>query len=204
MPAVGASPLPSCMKARCIWFFCRLPPMSRRSYLPLPIVRAFIRSMQTTMPSADFCVTVRKPHDPLSCTSATRRRSPEVSLASFNARPPDLQPCRLMDMDFMVLCPLVPSGLPQIRFFYIGPHFRYGFLQTPPHGDALASRLPFTSIRLGGGLAPPSCQTCSAHTSQPLPAAQRRSPNWPGVSRQDQPWSSSCRTSLPKRISRPR
>jgi hypothetical protein len=27
--------------------------------------------------------------------------------------------------------------------------------------------LPFTSIRLGGGLAPPSCQTCSAHKKKP-------------------------------------
>ena len=38
-----------------------------------------------------------------------------------------------------------------------------GFLQTPPRGDALAGRYPFTSIRLGRGLAPPSCRTCSAH-----------------------------------------
>ena len=41
-------------------------------------------------------------------------------------------------------------------------------------GTCLASRLPFTSIRLGGGLAPPSCQTCSAH-HQKLSSA-RRSP----------------------------
>ena len=107
--AVGASPLPSCMKARSIWLFCRLPPMSRRSYLPLPIVRAFIRSSRTTTPSADFCAAVREPRDPLSGDSATRRRPPEVSLASFNARPPNLQPRRLMDMDFVAFSPLVPS-----------------------------------------------------------------------------------------------
>jgi hypothetical protein len=91
-------------------------------------------------------------------------------LASFNARPPDLQPRRLMDMDFVVSCPLVPPWLPPIRFLYIGPHLRYGFLQTSPRDDALASRLYFTSIRLDGGLAPPSCQTCSAHTKKALKA----------------------------------
>ena len=151
------------MKARSIWFFCRLPPTSRKPYWPLLIVWAFVRTLRITTPSADFCAAVREPRDPLSGGSATRRRPPEVSLASFDARPPDLQPRRLMDMDFAVCCPLVPPRLPPIRFLYIGPHLRYGFLQTPPRGDALASRLSFTSIRLEGGLAPPRHQTCSAH-----------------------------------------
>ena len=84
-------------------------------------------------------------------------------MAAFDARPPDLQPRRLMDLDFAVCCPFVLSRLPRIRFLSIGPHLRYGFLQTTPHDDALASRLPFTSIRLGGELTPPSDQTCSAH-----------------------------------------
>ena len=175
------------MKARSIWLFCRLPPRSRRSYSPLPIVRAFIRrsrlglsvcctfrycsaslalpTTRTTTPSADFCAAIREPCDSPSPLLRTRRRPPEVSLASFNARPPDLQPRRLMDMDFVVLCPLVPSRLPRIRFLSIGPHLRYGFLQTPPRGDALASCLPFTSIRLGEGPATPSDQTRSAHQS---------------------------------------
>src|SRR5262249_17365331 len=38
-------------------------------------------------------------------------------------------------------------------------------LQTPPPGDALALRSHFPSIRLGRGLAPPGCRTCSAHDS---------------------------------------
>ena len=41
--------------------------------------------------------------------------------------------------------------------------FRYGFLQTTPRDDALAGRLPFTAIRLGGGLSPPPWQAGSAH-----------------------------------------
>ena len=116
-----------------------------------------------TMPSADSCRTIRTPYDALSHESATCGRPPEVSLATFDARPPDLLPRRLMDMDFVAICPLVPSRQPRIRFLSIGPHLRYGFLQTTPRDDALASRLPFTSIRLGGGLPPPSCQACSAH-----------------------------------------
>ena len=108
------------------------------------------------------------PHGTLSHESVTPGRSPEVSSATFSARPSDLQPRCLMETDFAVVCPLVPSRLPRIRFLSIGPHLRYGFFQTPPRGDALASRLPFTSIRLGGGLAPPSCQTCSAHQFSPV------------------------------------
>jgi len=45
-----------------------------------------------------------------------------------------------------------------------GRDCRYRFLQTPPHGDALAVRSHFTSIRLCGGLAPPGCRTYSAHS----------------------------------------
>ena len=41
------------------------------------------------------------------------------------------------------------------------------FFQTPPHGDALALRYDFTSIRLSRGLSPPSCRTCSAHENSP-------------------------------------
>src|ERR1700758_4955435 len=40
------------------------------------------------------------------------------------------------------------------------------FFQGPPRGECyftLALRCPFTSIKLGRGLAPPGCRTCSAH-----------------------------------------
>jgi hypothetical protein len=116
-----------------------------------------------TMPSADSCRTVRTPCDALSHDAVTCGRPPEVSLAAFDARPPDLPPRHLMDADFAASCPLVLSRRPRIRFLSIRPHLRYGFFQTTPRGVALASRLPFASIRLGRGLTPPSNQACSAH-----------------------------------------
>ena len=70
-----------------------------------------------TMPSADFCRAIGVPHDTLSHESVTHGRSPEVSLATFDARPPDLQPHRLMDMDFVVGGPLVPLRLPRYPVF---------------------------------------------------------------------------------------
>jgi hypothetical protein len=50
----------------------------------------------------------------------TRRRSPEVSLTTFTAHPPDLQPGPLMGMDFVTFCSLVRSKLPPIRFLFVG------------------------------------------------------------------------------------
>jgi hypothetical protein len=44
------------------------------------------------MPSADFCTAVKEPHGPLSLATETWCRSPEVSLTTFTAHPPDLQP----------------------------------------------------------------------------------------------------------------
>ena len=72
------------------------------------------------MPSADFRAAVRKPHDPLSPRSGTRRGPPEVSSAAFPAHPPNLQRRPLMDMDFAVACLLVRTTLPRIRFLSIG------------------------------------------------------------------------------------
>jgi hypothetical protein len=115
------------------------------------------------MPSADFCRAVRTPHDLLSHEFVTHNRPPEVSSTTFSTHPPDLQPEPLMDMDFAIHCSLVQSDLPHIRFLSIGSCFRYRFLQTPPRGDALANRLSFSSIRMDGGLTPPSDRTCSAH-----------------------------------------
>jgi hypothetical protein len=71
----------------------------------------------------------------------TRQRSPEVSSTAFAARPPDLLPRPLMALDFVTSCLLVRLGRPRIRFLSIGPRFfAPRFLQTPPHGDALALR----------------------------------------------------------------
>src|SRR4051794_38802772 len=108
------------------------------------------------MPSADFCLAVRRPLDRLSRLAATRGRSPGVSSIAFGAQPPDLRFAPLMDMDFAIRCPLVrrlrlvsgscPSARP----------FASRFLQTRLAAIALALHSPFTSIRLGRGLSPPS------------------------------------------------
>src|ERR1017187_9222478 len=52
-------------------------------------------------------------------------------------------------------CPSAPAVAP--RFF-----------QTSPRGAAFALHYPFSSIRRGRGLSPPSYRTCSAHTKKPL------------------------------------
>ena len=72
------------------------------------------------MPSADFCRTVRMDYSTLSPDSETCSRSPAISLATFNAQPPNLQPVPLMDMDFAVTCQLVRHRMPHIRFLSIG------------------------------------------------------------------------------------
>src|SRR5712691_10353104 len=74
--------------------------------------------------------------------------------------------------DLVVACPLVPGLSRLVSSSCSSPHaFVPRFLQTPPHGDALARRLSFASTRLDRGLSPPSIETCPAHT---LPVTGRR------------------------------
>src|ERR1039457_2590378 len=78
----GASPLSSSMKANTSWFFCRLSPMSRAAYSPLPLpslrrtVWAFIRC-RTTTPAADFCRPVRTDRSILSPVFRTKSGIPD-------------------------------------------------------------------------------------------------------------------------------
>jgi len=69
-------------------------------------VRAF-PTFVSTMPSADFCRTIRAIHITLSRESATYGRSPEVSTTAFRAQGPDLHLTLWMDMDFAIRCSLV-------------------------------------------------------------------------------------------------
>ena len=71
------------------------------------------------MPSADSA-TRSEDLTVLSVPKGTRRRSPEVSLTTFTAHPPDLQPDRLMGMDFVISGSLVPPKLPRIGFLFVG------------------------------------------------------------------------------------
>ena len=93
----------------------------------------------------------------------TRGRPPEVSLTALHARPPDLRPAPLMEMDFAVSWPLVLRRTASIRFLFIGPRVGSALLSDPASPRSPCARLSFTSIRLDRGLSPPSRQTCSAH-----------------------------------------
>jgi len=162
--SLGASPLLAAREARHYWRFCRHP-LRRPMDLLVPLtVWAFLpRHRVSTIPAADFCPGVRRPHDLLSPEPGTPGRSPEVSLTAVRAQPPDLRPVPLMDMGFAHLRSLARHSRLRSGSCSSARAFAHRFLQTPPRGDALAGRYPFTSIRLGRGLAPPSCQACSAH-----------------------------------------
>src|ERR1700751_3580319 len=100
------------------------------------------------MPSADFCSAVRRPYGRLSRLWATRSRPPGASSIAFGAQPPDLRFASLMDMDFATSCPLV-------RRWRLAP-LLHASLRPRLAATALALHSPFTSIRLGRGLSPPS------------------------------------------------
>jgi hypothetical protein len=70
-----------------------------------------------TMPSADFCASVRSPCDDLSLESATQRRSLEVRPSVLAARPPDLPPWSLIAVDFAIIGSLVRPGRPRYLVF---------------------------------------------------------------------------------------
>src|SRR6202008_3950756 len=84
-----------------------------------------------TLPSADFCGTVRVNLFILSHASVTCRRSPEVSSTAFDAQPPDLPPVSLMDMGFAIICPLARHRRPPIRFLFIGSRLCSTLLSGP-------------------------------------------------------------------------
>src|SRR6266545_6330032 len=77
--------------------------------------------------------------------------------------------------DFMVAYPLVPGMSRLLSSSCSSPRaFVPRFLQTTPHGDALALLLSFASTELDRGLSPPSIETCPAHTLAISRAASRR------------------------------
>src|SRR5438309_8577637 len=77
--------------------------------------------------------------------------------------------------DFVVTCQLVPSVSHLRSGSCTSPRtFGLGFLQTPPHGDALALLLAFgSSYTWLGDLHPDSSAPCPAHTSTPTGARRR-------------------------------
>jgi hypothetical protein len=110
--AVRASPIPAAPKARYLKFGRMAGPGSPCSSV-LPTFGPSAKLVPPTMPSADFCVTVRLPCDNLSLATETQRRPPEVRPTAFTARPPDLPPRPLMTVDFAIRCSLVRPGGPR-------------------------------------------------------------------------------------------
>lgn len=138
--------------------------MSRVAYLPLLLtpLRGTVRAFPTvvgTMPSADFCRTVRETHISLSRDFATCGSSPEVSTTAFNAQPPDLRLTPWMDMDFAINRSLVRRSRLISGFCSSARAFARRFLQTfrPLRSATLHLH------QVGGRLSLPSCRTCSAH-----------------------------------------
>jgi len=105
-----ASPSPPPAKASRSCLFGRLPSTRLTAYRPLlPFGPSFRLVAKLLCP----LLTPPSRSDPLSVLSASaslpqaRRRSPEVSSATFAVRLPNLHPSPLMDMDFAVKRPLV-------------------------------------------------------------------------------------------------
>ena len=100
------------------------------------------------MPSADFCRPVRAAPATLSPLRDSRQISQgkAQNVSRVDARFIKHTPLRMED--FAVTCPLVP-GVPHLGSgSCASPRaFGLGFLQTPPHGDALALLLAFGSAR---------------------------------------------------------
>ena len=91
----------------------------RRAFQMLLLVQAFA-PRGTTVPSADFCRTVRVNCFTLSPDFRTNGRPPAIRMTAFNAQPPNLPPAPLMDLDFAVIGQLVRRRRPHIRFLSIG------------------------------------------------------------------------------------
>ena len=143
----------------------RRPSSGRRRDFNPPDQRAAQRTLCPLLTSAPRSASLAARSVPILC--GTRRRPPEVIPTAFRARPPDLRSAPLMDVDFAVTCPLVRRSRLRSGSCPSARAFAPRFFQTPPRGDALALRYPFASIRLGRGLSPPNCRSCSAHKAGP-------------------------------------
>ena len=110
----------------------------------------------STTPFADSYDTVKVNCFTVSHDSVTCRRSPEVILTAFDARPPDLPPAGLMDMGFAIICPLARYRRPPYPALVhrLAPLLHASFrlrLAAKCH-STLALCYHFTLIRLGRDL----------------------------------------------------
>src|ERR1700674_4599559 len=164
----GASPADSVAKASSTWVFCRLSSMRNSSYssclsspcghrsglrfetlrLDLAVSPPFgFRSASIALPASSLLLPLLTPAPRSGClaassvpTSGQQCRSPEVSLPAFPTHPPDLPPRLLMVTDFAIKRSLVQALGLISDFCSSGRRFAPRFLQTLPHGNALALR----------------------------------------------------------------
>src|SRR5216683_692609 len=141
--------------------------MSRQSYLPLSIVRAFglrfgsaylllrLSALECLTSLADG-LTYYAPAPrsgglsaPSVALGTTRSRSPGVSSIAFGAQPPDLRFAPLMDMDFATSCPLVRRWRLVSGSCSSARTFDPRFLQTPPRGDSPCASLTLHLHQVG-------------------------------------------------------
>jgi hypothetical protein len=88
--------------------------------------------------------------------TGTHRRSPGVSSCAVGAQPLDLRLWSLMDMDFVLSCALVRPQRLVSSFCSSARTCDTRFLQTSPHGDALAFLSPSPPSGWQRDLHPPS------------------------------------------------
>ena len=124
-----------------------------------------------TMPSADSCSVFGAITDlSVPCMlwpAGTRCRSPGVSSCAFSAQPLDLRLWPLMDMDFVLSRALVRPQRLLSSFCSSARTSDTRFLQTSPHGDALALLSPSPPSGWQRDLHPPNTGTCPAHVKDP-------------------------------------
>ena len=140
----------------------------REILLSKPISRTFPRFMSSLMfgPSSDVYRSTMASAD-----SPPFQGNNGVSQGKINRLNP--HSCRiyshrlLMDTDFAVRGPLVQLVTASLSGFCSSGHgLALRFLQTLPHGNALAVCLYFTSIRLYRELSSPDGQSCLAHRAK--------------------------------------
>jgi len=135
------------------------------------------------MPSADFCRPVRLDLSALSPLRDSRQISQGKTQNVWRVDAGFIKHTPLRMEDFAVTCPFVPGVPHLVSGSCASPRaIGLGFLQTPPHGDALALLLAFGSARTWREdfhLA--RSVSCLAHTVPCSAAARQRCPLEPLV-----------------------
>ena len=126
-----------------------------------------------TMPSADFCHTVKFDCSHLSHAISRKR----LAMAVWQTSRGKTRNCRCVDAGFIKHTPIVDGGLrghvptrpgcttPHIRFLFVAPHLWIGLPPGPPRDGTLALLLTLGSTNTWyGDSHPVSYVPCPAHT----------------------------------------